>query len=291
MEYTTARRKMTLRLLFGVLITLLLFLMISSYQQSTQVSHGSEVIMLDVGQGDSFLIKGKDGGTILIDGGRGSVVLSELTKVLPSTKQISVVISTHPDADHIEGLIAVLERYKVGVVILPGVYSDTETASRFYALVEEKKVPVLLGRTGLRIALSDTEHKTILFPDRDVTTWETNAASIVSRFDAEKASALFTGDAPLSVEKYLINNYRKYLDVDVLKLGHHGSRTSTSELFLRATTPELALISAGRDNSYGHPHKEVTDLLTRLGISSFSTQTEGTVILRAGAEEWNVVEK
>jgi competence protein ComEC len=291
MEYTTARRKMTLRLLFGVLITLLLFLMISSYQQSTQISHGSEVIMLDVGQGDSFLIKGKDGGTILIDGGRGSVVLSELTRVLPSTKQISVIISTHPDADHIEGLIAVLQRYKVGVVILPGVYSDTETASRFYSIVEEKKIPGLLGRTGLRIALSDTEHKTILFPDRDVTTWETNAASIVSRFDARNASVLFTGDSPLSVEKYLINNYRKYLDVDVLKLGHHGSRTSTSEVFLRATTPELALISAGRDNSYGHPHKEVTDLLTRLGISSLSTQTEGTVTLQEDAEGWSVVEK
>lgn len=291
MEYTTARRKMTLRLLFGGLITLLLFLMISSYEQSTQVSHRSEVIMLNVGQGDSFLIKGKDGGTILIDGGRGSVVLSELTKVLPSTKQISVILSTHPDADHIEGLIAILQRYKVGVVILPGVYSDTETASRFYAIVEEKKIPVLLGRTGLRIALSDTEHKTILFPDRDVTTWETNAASIVSRFDAGESSVLFTGDAPLSVEKYIVNNYRKYIDVDVLKLGHHGSRTSSSENFVRAASPELALISAGRDNSYGHPHKEVTDLLTRLGISSLSTQTEETTTLQAGAEGWNVVEK
>lgn len=291
MEYTTARRKMTLRLLFGVLITLLLFLMISSYEQSAQDPQVSEVIMLDVGQGDSFLIKGKDGGTILIDGGRGSTVLSELTKVLPSTKQISVILSTHPDADHIEGLIAVLQRYKVGVVIIPGVYSDTETAGRFYALVEEKKVPVLLGRTGLRIALSDTEHKTILAPDRDVTTWETNAASIISRFDAEGASVLFTGDAPLSVEKYLTNNYRKYLDVDVLKLGHHGSRTSTSEVFLRATTPELALISAGRDNSYGHPHKEVTDFLTRLGISSLSTQTEGTVTLQAMGDRWSIVEK
>jgi competence protein ComEC len=286
MKYTTARQKMTLRLLFGVLIALLLILTISSYQQSAHESGRTNVVMLDVEQGDSFLIKGKDGGTILIDGGRGSVALSELTNVLPTTKPISVIIATHPDADHIEGLIPIIQRYKVGTVIISGVYSDTDVAKRFYNALEKKKIPILLGRTGIRIALSDTEKKTILFPDRSVTTWETNAASIVSRFDAGDASVLFTGDSPISVEKYLVNNYRKYLDVDILKLGHHGSRTSSSELFLRATSPSLALISAGKNNSYGHPHKEVTDILTRLGIPSISTQTENTVTFFAEVGKW-----
>jgi competence protein ComEC len=242
--------------------------------------------MLDVGQGDSFLLKGKDGGTILVDGGRGSAVLGELTNVLPTTKPISVIIATHPDADHIEGLITVLDRYKVGAVIVSGAYSDTDVAKRLYAKVEEKKVPLLLGRTGLRISLSDTEKKTILFPDRDVTNWETNASSIVSRFDADGGSVLFTGDAPLSVEKYLVNHYKKHLDVDVLKLGHHGSRTSTAEIFVRAATPQLALISAGRNNSYGHPHKEVTDILTRLKVPWVSTQDTGTVTFFAEGGKW-----
>ena len=148
MQYTTARPKMTLRILFGTLIILLLFLIISLYQESLQQSLETEMVMLDVGQGDSFFIKGKHGGTILIDGGRESSVLSELIKVYPH-KELSVIVATHPDSDHIEGLIPILERYKVGAVIISGVYSDTEVAKRLYDTLEKKQVPLLLGRTGL----------------------------------------------------------------------------------------------------------------------------------------------
>ncbi len=284
MEHTIRRRITTIKILLVCICAILIYILFSFDAHNEK--EGTKLFMFDVGQGDSFLIDGKNKKTILVDGGKNSQVLLSLSKALGARRNIDVVVATHPDADHIGGLVSVLERYSVGVILISGVQGDTSISKQLYELIKEKKIPLLIAQKGVYIALSPEEKMTVLFPDRDVRYWETNASSIVSRFDADEASVLFTGDSPLSIEKYLVNNYKKHLDVDELKLGHHGSRTSTSEIFVRAATPEFALISAGKNNSYGHPHKEVTDILSRLNVPWISTQTEGTVTFFAEGGKW-----
>jgi len=125
----------------------------------------------------------------------------------------------------------------------------------------------------------------ILFPDRNTTNWESNTSSIIARLSYGEESFIFTGDAPESIEKYLIGKSSSELNSSVLKLGHHGSRTSSSKIFLSAVDPKYAVISAGKDNKYGHPHKEVTDLLVDLKIPTVSTYEQGTIIFETNGND------
>jgi competence protein ComEC len=247
----------------------------------------AKVHMLNVGQGDSFLIVAEDGTQILLDGGRDATVLTELSKIMTwNDKYIDVVLATHPDADHVGGLVDVLKRYKVGLFLTSDVVADTQIYKSLIQSVIDKKIPAYYVRQGMNLNLADKTDFKILFPDRDTHNWETNTASAVGRLQIGDRSALFTGDSPSSIEKYLAKTIPKELDVDILKLGHHGSKTSTSVEYLRATTPDLALISAGVNNSYGHPSKEVTDLLKKFNVPFVSTQTEGTSTLQTDGVKW-----
>jgi len=253
------------------------------------------VAFFDVGQGDSIFIESPDGKQVLIDGGKNSQVLKQLSKVMPFyDRSIDLVIMTHPDQDHIGGLVSVLENYKVDYFLEPGVSSKNGVYSEIEKIVDEKKIKKVLARQGMDIQLcnlrkEDKEHfckahLQILFPTGDVSRFETNTASIVSKLVYKKNSFLFTGDSPQSIEKYLVSVLGKQLNVDVLKLGHHGSRTSSSELFLGFTNPEYAVASVGKNNRYGHPHKEVLDLLKKLGISLLRTDEQGTIIFKSEGE-------
>ena len=115
--------------------------------------------------------------------------------------------------------------------------------------------------------------------------WDTNTGSIVARLTYGDESFLLTGDSPQSIEEYLVGKLGGKLHTTVLKLGHHGSRTSSSEIFLSAVSPEYAIISAGKDNKYGHPHQEVTDLLAKLKISSIGTAERGTIVFKTNGED------
>lgn len=273
----------------NLLILLLLVLILGIAAVVLQPTSGetkAKISMLNIGQGDAFLIQAPNGAQLLIDGGRDSTVLTELAKVMPTgDHSIDVVIATHPDADHVGGLPLVLSRYDVGLFLTSDVFADTQVIKDVYAKIDSKHIPAYYVRRGMTLALDDSTSLTtdpttsfkVLFPDRDTHDWETNTASVVGRLQIGKRSALFTGDSPISIEQYLANTDPINLNVDILKLGHHGSKTSSSEGFLRATSPALALISAGVNNRYGHPHPEVMNLLKKLGIPSVSTQTKGTV--------------
>jgi competence protein ComEC len=250
----------------------------------------AHIFMLDIGQGDSFLIEAANGKTLLIDGGRDTTVLSELSKVLPvGHNTIDVMIATHPDADHIGGLQYVLDRYHVGLFLTSQVTADTKTFTALYKELQKEHITSYYVRRGMVITLdaADKTTFTVLFPDRDTTNWITNPASVVGRLQVGVRSALFTGDSTSSVEHFLVQTDPQDLHSDILKLGHHGSKFSSSTEYLQAVSPVLGLISAGINNKYGHPNVQTVGRLQTLDIPWISTQQKGTVELTTdGTVQW-----
>jgi len=241
--------------------------------------HGILTIsFLDVGQGDSIFIDAPSGRQVLIDGGPDRSVLRELGKLMPWwDRSIDVVIATHPDADHISGLVDVLQRYRVQYIFHPGVEKNTGPAESMLLSVAKEGAEEVYARRGQVIDLGSGAYLEILFPDRDVSDVETNTASIVARLVYGDTAFMLTGDSPLSIEKYLVQLDGKELRANVLKAGHHGSKTSSSEIFVGFVSPEYAVLSRGCDNSYGHPHAEVVALFARFEIPTLDTCDEGTI--------------
>lgn len=248
------------------------------------------VAFLNVGQGDAIYIEAPNGNQMLVDGGQPSgAVLRELGRMMPFwDRSLDVVLATHPDQDHVGGLPSVLARMRTDNVITSENTSDTGAYGAFEKAILEKHPGRILARAGEKIILDEGVVFEILFPNMNTADWETNTASIVARLSYGDQSFIFTGDSPLSVEKYLVGKNGGALHSSVLKLGHHGSKTSSSKVFLSAVDPEYAVISAGKDNKYGHPHKEVTDLLAELKIPSISTADSGTVIFRTDGTDLQI---
>ncbi len=237
-----------------------------------------KVYFLDVGQGDAIFIETPAKKQMLIDGGKNRRVISELGGIMPfGDKTIDIVMATHPDADHIGGLPAVVERYDVELFLEPGVESDNSLDEELEKRLNEKNVSQVLARRGQIINFGDGAKLVILFPNQDVSNWETNDASIVAKLEYGVSSFLLTGDSPIRIENILLNLDKEILNSDVLKAGHHGSRTSTSLMFAEAISPEYAIVSAGKDNTYGHPHQEVLNILQKVGTQILSTVSLGTI--------------
>lgn len=251
---------------------------------SANTSKYLKVVFLDVGQGDAIYIEAPNRKQILIDGGKDAKLLSSLAKVMPfADRSIDMVITTHPDADHIGGLPVLLDYYKVENILENGAVSDSSLFSSLEERIAKKKINKTIAHRGMHLILDEERniYLDILFPDREASLLESNEASVVIKLVYGESSFMFMGDASLYTENLIEWNEKPgNLDVDVLKLGHHGARTSSSELWLEATSPEVAIISAGKDNSYGHPHKEVLDRLKKLNIPFLSTIDKGNIIFK-----------
>ena len=247
------------------------------------------VYFLDVGQGDSIFIDSPTHHRILVDGGPNSKVLTELGKILPfGDRRIDVVVESHPDSDHAGGLIDVMKQYKVGVFLESGVKSPNKVHLILENEIKNKNIPNILVRRGMVIDLGDGTKLQILFPNQDVTNWETNDASIVSKLVYKDKSFLLTGDSPKKEEYILLALDKNILKSDVLKVGHHGSRNSSSFPYIEAISPEYAVISAGKDNPYGHPHKEVLDILNKIKAKILSTIDLGTIEFETNGTSLNL---
>lgn len=248
------------------------------------------VAVMDVGQGDSIYIQSPTGVEVLVDGGPDSSVLRVLPDLMrPFDRTLDTVIETHPDADHIAGLVDVVERYTVRAFIEPGVPKETATFAALLRNVEERGVPHLVARRGMRLELGGGTILEVLYPDRDVSTIspsKSNDGGIVMRLTYGEASMLLTGDTSSKVEAQLIKLEGTALDTDILKVGHHGSRTSTSDVFVKAVTPAAAIISVGRRNTYGHPTQDVLKTLSNNNVKTLRTDEEGTVVFTSNGGEF-----
>lgn len=238
------------------------------------------VVFLDVGQGDSTLIKAPNGQVMVIDGGRSISLANSL--IIPQIKawgasQVDVLVVTHPDADHIAGLVGVLENFPVKLVALTGDAHTTDIYARLLTNIRDKQIAAVQVRTGTTIPFDSAVKLEVLGPDDALVNQDnTNDGSIVIKLTYGQTSFLLTGDAEFAENQSIL---RRGADVraTVLKLGHHGSRSSTDENWLRAVQPQLGIISAGAGNPFGHPHPEVVAALNTLGIQYIRTDEHGTV--------------
>lgn len=238
-----------------------------------------EVVFFDVGQGDAIFIETPKGYQILIDGGPSSAVLEKLGSEMPFwDRSIDLIILTHPESDHISGLIEVLKRYEVGQVLWTGLQRDTGEYKEWKRLLSEKNIKVKIAKEGQRI-ITSLIFFDVLYPFENLDGKEvknTNNSSVSLRLVFNDNSFIFTGDLYKSVEKKILER-ELHLDSDVLKVGHHGSKTSLDEEFLKEVAPKIAVISVGKDNSYDHPHPEVLDILNLYGITVLRTDRDGDI--------------
>lgn len=238
-----------------------------------------EVHFLDVGQGDSILINYLDHYQILIDGGpSGKKLLYEISKVMPiGDKNIEFVVATHADWDHFGGLIDLVDYYSVTYAMANSPETDKESFQRFLQKLENRKIPLVKAKNGSGLNIGDYLKLDILAPGNNASLDGNNEKSIVSKLDFGKNTFLFTGDIGFSGEKALYQNHSADLDIDWLKVPHHGSKNSTSDFFLKKTSPDFAVISVGAENRYGHPAKELIERLEKTDAEIFRTDRQGTI--------------
>jgi competence protein ComEC len=244
------------------------------------------IIFLDVGQGDSILIIFPNQKTILIDGGehdQSDTILSLLKEY--NIEKIDNVVATHPHADHIGGLLNIIQNVPIGKIYDTGQEHNTQTFENYLDLIESKRIPFNLARENNEI--DDLDSKVdikILNPPEPLfvgTGNDINDNSIVLKLTYSNFSILFTGDIGEIPEERLVSNENIIKDIDILKVPHHGSKYSSTVEFLQTVNPQIAVISVGEDNRYGHPHLETLERLENQESIKhiFRTDIDGTIIL------------
>ncbi len=246
-----------------------------------------EIVFFDIGQGDAIFIETPQRHHILIDGGPSSIISEKLAREMPFwDRTIDLIILTHPEKDHLSGLIEVLKRYKVENVLWTGIVRNTSEYQAWLKLIKEEGSNVFEAKAGLGIKAGRAALD-VLYPFENLAGREfenSNDTSIVNRLIFGENSFLFTGDISQSVETELADD----LDSDILKVSHHGSKTSTAKEFVEAVSPKIAVISSGRNNSYGHPHQETLETLADYDINVLRTDELGDIKIISDGKNYAV---
>ena len=270
------KKQNTISLILGGLFCLNILAWIAVYEVSQP--RFLEVNFFDVGQGDAILVVSPQRHQILIDGGPNSIILEKLGKEMPFwDRSIDLIILTHPEKDHLAGLIDVLKKYRVENILWTGVVRDTSEYKEWLGSIQKEKANIFIANSGQKVIMPRT-FLGILYPFENLEEQrfkDSNNTSIVAKLVFGQNSFLFTGDISKLAERELL---AKGIDIDsdVLKVGHHGSKTSTAEEFIEKVSPELAIIQVG-ENHYGHPHPETLATLEKFGINILRTDLDGDI--------------
>lgn len=269
--------------LFKILIPLgivALLLLISLYWLNPGKPNQLQVSFLDVGQGDSVLIKTPYNQNILIDGGPDDSAIYGLSKNLPWwDRTIDLMILTHPHDDHVSGLLDVIKRYGVKRIAYTGVVHTSPNYLAWLKLVQSKKIPIVIIDQPRKIVLGNDCYLDVLSPLDGLLNKEVeniNNSSIVAKLVYKNVKFLLTGDIENEIEEKLVSNNID-ISAHILKLAHHGSDTSSTEDFLKKVNPDIAVISVGKDNKFGHPNRRIINRLERMGKRFFRTDLDGEV--------------
>ncbi len=273
------------RYLYMILVFLFFFdvLAFLAFYQQNFITR-PRVIFFDVGEGDAIMIDVSPDTQILVDGGDGKDILNKLGKYMPFyDKEVELLIMTHPDKDHMGGLVEVLKYYKVDQILETGTECRTDICKEWEKLVKEKNIPVRYAEFGQNIEVANRINMSVLYPFenlKDKKTENDNNSSIVMKLvlndDSRKDSFLLTADAGFEVENDLLEGNIN-VESEVIKISHHGSKNATSNKFLRAVRPKKAVISVGK-NRYGHPSEKLLNRLTNMKIEIFRTDEKGDLI-------------
>lgn len=244
----------------------------------------THVHVLDIGQGDSIFIEGPSGQQVIVDGGRDLSPLEHLGRKMSFfDREIDLMILSHPNFDHMAAFPAILERYRVKAILMTGIEFDLPAYTQMATLIREQNVPVIIADPTKDINLGGGLFLDVIWPPPvymgKYMKGDINDSSIVIKVVFGEDSLLLTGDMEEKEEAEVLGSGAD-IDVDILKVAHHGSRSSTSTGFLLAASPDLAVISVGRDNDYGHPHPWVMRRLEHFGVPVRTTAEEGTVTIK-----------
>jgi competence protein ComEC len=269
------------------IITLSFIIVIAFSSLGLAASSLLSVHFIDVGQADSILVHTPSDNNMLIDAGNNAdadTVKSYLSR--QGVKRLDVLVGTHPHEDHIGGMDVVIRQYPIGKVYMPKKTTNTRTFEDVLNAIKAKGLKITSPVSGSTIALDPAVKIEILAP-KSASYKDLNNYSIVLKVTYGKTSFLLTGDAEKESEKEMLaKGYN--LKADVLKVGHHGSNSSTSAAFLKAVSPKFAVICVGQGNDYGHPKQEILNRLERAGVKVFRTDRDGTVVAESDGQKINI---
>lgn len=260
------------------ILLLAMLLLLTGCQFTTQKAEplsGMEITYLDVGNADCEIIRMEDGTNIIIDAGTkdqsGNIIRTLKRKEI---RKIDYLIATHPHADHIGGMEDIIDSAEIGTVVFPSVVHTSKTYENLLKKIKEKEIPAVKAESGVVLHETDRCKIQLVAPKKDEKYESLNNYSAVLHIAYGNTTFLFAGDAEKLSENEMLN-YE--IRSDVLKVGHHGSRTSSSEKFIAKVNPRIAVISCGKDNEYGHPHQETLETLKNAEV--YRTDKNGDIII------------
>lgn len=250
-------------------------------------NENTELYFLNVGQGDSELIVFQNNIKILIDGGPTNKATAELSSIIsPFNRYIDLLILTHPESDHFNGLIDIIKRYKIGVFIFNGETKSSNGFNDLENIIQKNKIKTIVLSEGDKIKYLEN-YFDVLSPSKNLISGATNENSLVLKLSSQNLKVLFTADIGEKVENKLIQKYGNYLKTDILKVAHHGSKYSSSKNFLTLVLPKISIFEVGK-NSYGHPSDSIIKQLKNLGSEILRTDQNGTIKISADLEKLNI---
>ena len=258
--------------------------------EATPVPEGEEALfhIIDIGQGDAILVMTSEGNMLIDTGDQGAE--EELRSYLKSAGVTSFkyVVFTHPDSDHIGNADHVIQEYTIEKIIMPDVVSTSKIYERMMTeIAKREQIEVIIAQPEYEFTLGAL-HNVIIAPNDNYN--DTNEMSVVIKSTFGDTSIMLTGDAEKKSEADIIEIWdEEMLDCDVLKIGHHGSATSTTDAFLDKVSPSIAVISCGLDNKYGHPLPQTIQRLEERGIKIYRTDMHGSIVLKTDGKEFTVI--